>query len=206
MFSHNFLPRILASTRLASGSATLIDNIFLIPEMFETVSGNITASLSDQLPQFIFIKDFFNQNTQPQFKIVRDFKKCNFCDFFENIGQLNWEEIFQINTSEDISRGFKTVIDNITGVLDNYAPIKSTKINKGSIFNKPLINKDIQKSIINRDKFHKKNEKLKNPASKHLLWEEYKRYRNTLTELICKSKITNYHSFFEKHKSDLKKP
>jgi len=112
IFSHNFIPRILHPTRITSSSATVIDNIFLNTEMFETVSGNITASLSDHLPQFIFIKDFFHKNTQPQFKMKRDFSNYNSENFLRDLGQLNWDEVLQINTSFDISRGFQILIDN----------------------------------------------------------------------------------------------
>ena len=48
--SNSFLPYILQPTRITSHSKTLIDNIFR--NMPDSVSGNLTATISDHLPQF----------------------------------------------------------------------------------------------------------------------------------------------------------
>ena len=48
--SNSFLPYTLQPTRITSHSKTLIDNIFR--NMPDSVSGNLTATISDHLPQF----------------------------------------------------------------------------------------------------------------------------------------------------------
>ena len=50
--SNSFLPYILQPTRLTSHSKILIDNIFSNVISHEVKSGNITATISDHLPQF----------------------------------------------------------------------------------------------------------------------------------------------------------
>ena len=53
--SNSFIPYILHSTRITSHSKTLIDNIFSDFISPEIISGNITATISDHLPQFSFV-------------------------------------------------------------------------------------------------------------------------------------------------------
>ena len=52
--SNSIIPYILQPTRLTSHSKTLIDNIFSNVLSCETISRNITATISDHLPQFLF--------------------------------------------------------------------------------------------------------------------------------------------------------
>ena len=52
--SNSFIPYILQPTRITSHSKTLIDNIFSNIISHEMISGNITATISDHLPQFLF--------------------------------------------------------------------------------------------------------------------------------------------------------
>ena len=53
--SNFFIPYILQPTRITSHSKTLIDNIFCNIISHEMISGNITATISDHLPQFLFV-------------------------------------------------------------------------------------------------------------------------------------------------------
>ena len=57
--SNSFLPYILQPTRLTSNSKTLIDNIFSNVISYEVISGNITATISDHPPQFLFVPNVF---------------------------------------------------------------------------------------------------------------------------------------------------
>ena len=52
--SNSIIPYILQPTRLTTHSKTLIDNIFSNVLSCETISRNITATISDHLPQFLF--------------------------------------------------------------------------------------------------------------------------------------------------------
>ena len=52
--SNSIIPYILQPARLTSPSKTFIDNIFSNVLSCEAISGNITATISDHLPQFLF--------------------------------------------------------------------------------------------------------------------------------------------------------
>ena len=57
--SNSFIPLILQRTRITSHSNTLIDNIFSNVIDPDTISGNLTASISDHLPQFSIVPNMF---------------------------------------------------------------------------------------------------------------------------------------------------
>ena len=57
--SNSFIPLILQSTRITSHSNTLIDNIISNVIDSGIISGNLTATISDHLPQFTIIPNMF---------------------------------------------------------------------------------------------------------------------------------------------------
>ena len=57
--SNSFISLILQPTRITSHSNTLIDNIFSNVFDPDTVSGNLTATISDHLLQFAIIPNMF---------------------------------------------------------------------------------------------------------------------------------------------------
>ena len=58
--SNSFVPYILQPTRLTSHSKTLIDNIFSNIISPEAISGNLTSTISDHLPQFMIVPNVFS--------------------------------------------------------------------------------------------------------------------------------------------------
>ena len=57
--SYLFLPHITQPTRKRDSSKTLVDNIFSNTLIENTISGNVTAIMSDHLPQFIILPNIF---------------------------------------------------------------------------------------------------------------------------------------------------
>ena len=55
--SNSIIPYILQPRRLISSSKTLIDNILSNILSWEVISGNIIATKSDHLPQFLFVSN-----------------------------------------------------------------------------------------------------------------------------------------------------
>ena len=95
MTSNLFIPHIILPTRITSRSKTLIDNIFSNRFDPSFISGNITTSISDHLPQFLLIpniniKDLipkkhnlFKRNTKNY--ITKEYYRCYFNDNYNNI-------------------------------------------------------------------------------------------------------------------------
>ena len=59
LVSNSFIPLILQPTRITSHSNTLIDNIFSIVIDPNIISGDLTGTISDHLPQFSIIPNMF---------------------------------------------------------------------------------------------------------------------------------------------------
>ena len=57
--SNSLIPLILQPTRMASHSNTLIDDIFSNVIDPDIISGNLTATISDHLPQFAIVPNMF---------------------------------------------------------------------------------------------------------------------------------------------------
>ena len=58
--SYLFLPHITQPTRIRDTGKTLIDNIFSNSLIENTISGNLIATISDHLSQFIILPNIFS--------------------------------------------------------------------------------------------------------------------------------------------------
>ena len=76
--SNSIISYVLQPTRLTSHSKTLTDNIFSNILSSEIVSGNLTATISDYLPQFLFAPNIFSNPSYNKSNIFgRDRSKFN---------------------------------------------------------------------------------------------------------------------------------
>ena len=67
------MPLILQPTRITSHSNTLIDNIFSNAIDPGVTSGNLTATISDHLPQFSIIPNMFGNISGNEFQIYEQY-------------------------------------------------------------------------------------------------------------------------------------
>ena len=129
--SSNFLlPLIFLPTRI-SKTSTLIDNIFSNSTSLEEIeSGNVTSTLSDHLPQFIFLPEFFSKISVTKSNVLRrDWKKIESSKFISDFIQINWEQILH-NKENDVNFSMNEYLSKIDSLLDTDAPFK--KLNKNS--------------------------------------------------------------------------
>ena len=74
--SDMLLPHIVQPTKIRNNSKTLIDNIYSNVIAPNNISGNITATISDHLPQFLITSDIFSKPPSTKFNIFeRDLSK-----------------------------------------------------------------------------------------------------------------------------------
>ena len=74
--SNSFIPLILQPTRTTGHSNTLIDNIFSNILDSDIITDNLTATISDPLPQFGIIPNMFGNTASNKFNIYgRDWRK-----------------------------------------------------------------------------------------------------------------------------------
>ena len=201
LFNHNFTPQITLPTRVTEKSATLIDNIFVNNPSFKYLSGNITTSISDHLPQFIILENFKGSNLKREriSTTYRDFRYFNIDSFKRDLQEINWNFATENN---DIDLGFETFFRLFNKTLDRHAPIKKSTKKEEKIKSKPWITKGIKKSVSIRDKLYKETIKEKNVLTKVLKHEFFKKYRNQIINLLRVSKQTHYNKYFEENKNN----
>ena len=147
--SNSFIPLNLQPTRITSHSSTLIDNIFSNVIAPDIISGNLTATISDHLPQFLIIPNIF----------------CNISGNKSNIYELDWFKFDQENfildyffffdwedllKTDELNFGNSTrmYLEKISMLLDTYAPLKRINKYKMKLKSKPWITLGLQNQYL----------------------------------------------------------
>ena len=181
------MPLILQQTRITSHSNTLIDNIFsnIDPDI---ISGNLTATISDHLPQFAIIPNMFGNTTSNKPNIYqRDWSKFDQENFILDYFSIDWEDLLEIDEL-NVDNSTHMSLEKINILLDTYAPLKRIDKNKLRFKSKPYITLGLQKSISVKNKVLTKFINAKDPILKDKTHIEYKNYRSMLFTLMKKSK------------------
>ena len=96
--SKSVIAYILKPTRLITHSKTLINNIFFNMLSSEIISGNLTATISDHLPQFLVAPDILSNTSYNKSTIFeKDWSKFNHENFILDYLDQNWSDILQID-------------------------------------------------------------------------------------------------------------
>ena len=116
--SHMFLPYILHPTRIHGQSRTLINNIFSNQYNKQAISDNLKLTISDHLPQFLFVPPIFSDLTSFKSNIYNKewskFSKEYFVlDYFEK----DWDSILNL-TRNDIDSWLNNFLMNMNELLD----------------------------------------------------------------------------------------
>ena len=195
--SNSFIPLILQPTRITSHSNTLMDNIFSNVIYPDIISGNLTVTISDHLPQFTIIPNMFGNISGNKSNIYeRGWSKFDQEHFILDYLSVDWEDL--LKTDElNADNSTRMYLDKINMLLDTYAPLKRINKYKMKFKSKPWITLGLQKSIKN---FINK----KDPVLKEEFHTNYKKYRNLLSTLMKKSKQAYYDKYFEKNWNNIK--
>ena len=150
--SNSFIPSILQPTRITSHSNTLIDNIFSNVFDPDIVSGNLTAKISDHLPQFAIIPNMFGNITGNKLKIYeRDWSKFDRENFILDYFSDEWEDLLKIDEL-NADNSTKMYLEKINMLLDTYAPLKRINKYKLKFNSKPWVTLGLQKSMSVKNK------------------------------------------------------
>ena len=145
--SNSFIPYILHPTRITSHSKTLIDNIFSNYISHEIISGNITATISDHLPQFSFVPNILsNPSTQKSNFYERDWSKFKQENFILGYFDKDWADLLQID-QQNVNLSMDIFLNNMESILDTHAPSKNVNKYKLKFKINPWIAPALQKSI-----------------------------------------------------------
>ena len=103
--SHMFLPQIDQPNRISTTFNSLIDNIFSNIHTPSSFSGNLTSLISDHLPQFLIVPDFFKNLSSPKSNIYeRDWNNFDQENLILDYFAVDWAGIIK---SEKIDFSFE---------------------------------------------------------------------------------------------------
>ena len=126
--SNSFLPYILPPTRITSRSKTLINNIFANVTLSDSISGNLTATISDHHPQILIVPNILSNPPSNKSNIYkRDWSNFDQENFILDYFSIDWNEMLKIE-EHNINYSTEVFLNKINKLLDNFAPFK--KISK----------------------------------------------------------------------------
>ena len=202
--SHMFLPHIVQPARINTTSKTLTDNIFSNIHTPSSVSGNLTSSISDHLPQFLIVPDTFLNSSPPKSNIYeRDRNNFDQENFVLDYLAVDWTIIIK-SENKNIDFSFGCFLKKFNLILDKYLLLKKLTKQKLKFKTKLWITPSLQKSVLVKNKLLAKFIKLKEPTLKNEAHIKYNLYRNMLATLLKRSKHTYFSYFFQNHINDLK--
>ena len=196
---NSFIPLILQSTRITSHSNTLIGNIFSNVIDPDIISGNLTATISDHLPQFSIIPNMLSNVSNNKSNVYeQDWSKFDQENFILDYFSVDWEDL--LKTDElNADNSTRMYLDKINMLLDTYAPLKRVNKYKMKFKSKPWITLGLQKSVPVKNKLLKSFINKKDPILKEEFHINYKKCRNLLSTLMKKSKQAYYDKYFERN-------
>ena len=125
--SNSFIPLTLQPTRITSHSNSPIGNIFSNVIDPDIISGNLTATISDHLPQFAIIPNMFGNIPGNKSNIYeRDWSKFDRENFILDYFSVEWEDLLKIDEL-NADNSTKKFLDEINMLLDTYATLKELK-------------------------------------------------------------------------------
>ena len=164
--SHYLFQHILQPSRFTTNSKTLLDNIFSNMAVPNIISGNLTASISDCLPQFLVAPIiFFNASYPKSNNYERDWSRFDQENFILDYFSVEWDNVL-LSPNTNTKKSYKTFLEKFESLLDTYAPLKKISKNELKFKDKPWTTPGLQKSISIKNQFLSKFIKLKDPCKK----------------------------------------
>ena len=181
MFSASLTPQITVPTRLTVRSKTLIDNIFTNSVEESTISVNLECCISDHLAQFLIFPSqrLLEQNNHRKYK--RNYKNVDVKKFKDELQSIDWTTALA-NNNNDVNQSLENFLNITNSPLERYAPLTQVTKKDMKTQSKPWTTKGILTSIRKKAKRHSKR------SNKEALNQEYKIYKNLLTNITKKSK------------------
>ena len=118
--SNSFVPYILQPTQLTSHSKTLIDIIFFNIISPEAISGNLTATISDHLPQFMIVPNVFSNPPSNKANIFeRDWPNFDQEKFILDYFSIDWDVALKLD-EQNVNYSTESFLNKINSLLSNY--------------------------------------------------------------------------------------
>ena len=101
----------------------LIHNILSSTLIENTISGNLTATIFDHLPEFIILRNIFSNPPSNKSNIYeRDWSNFVQENLILEYFSVDWNSL--INNDNDVNLSFKIFLKRINAILDNHASLR----------------------------------------------------------------------------------
>ena len=92
------------------------------------MSGSISPSILDHLPQFFILTEFFSKSHPTKYNIIsHDWEKFNNQSFLQDFEKINWNQVLQLNQN-NVNITFENYLNTVNTLINSHAPLK--KLNK----------------------------------------------------------------------------
>ena len=135
--SHMLLLHIVQPKGIRNNSKTLIDNIYSNVITLNNISGNLSAAISDHLPQFLITPDIFSNPPSTKSNMFeRDWSKFDQENFILDYLSVDWDNLITSNNG-NVDQSFISFLIKFNSILDSYAPLKKIYKQKLKFRNNP---------------------------------------------------------------------
>ena len=196
IYSLGVYPLINKPTRIALGSATLIDNIFTNDLQNSHFSGLIINDISDHLPIFTIKRCFQERKLNPKFISVRNTSDEAIEAFCSALEKEDWDTLL---ISNDVNICYDAFLNNFITLYNEHCPTKQTKSTIKKTY-KPWFTKSLQNACKKKNNLYATY--LSSNCTKAL--EKYKKYKNKLTQILRKCEKNYYDKILDEQKHNMK--
>ena len=183
-----------------------IDNILVNNPNYVCASGVIDTQISHHRSLFLNYRLPRENNVSRQStRTDTDRIKYDFC--MKNLDKLNALLLSRLDDQKQISN-YESFLDIVTKSMNETCMIKTVKLSKRNKVRNPWITSGIINSISHRDCLYKRWKKSTSKTCRFggtSLYEDYRKYRNNLSNVIKKCKQQHYSVKFENATGNLKK-
>jgi len=182
--NQNLCPAILRPTRITHSSATLIDNIYLTPNLgAKCTSAILTTHLSDHLPCFVSIDCSDYKGNHGDVYWTRNLSNRNIEQINLKLSSTDWSPLNNMDTHQS----YAFVINSVKSILNEIAP--ETKVKRNPKLREPWMTESILKSSKKCDSLYKTVIRLDRSDQRY---KNYILYRNNLNYIKRRQKQTYY--------------
>ena len=141
LVSSMFLPYIIQPIRVTSNPKTIIDNIFSKIISTDIISDNLTATISDHLPQFLITPEIFRNSPSNKSNYFEcDWNNFNQENFILDYFSVNWKNIINLqkkgpHIQEELDQKYKNYKNIIATLMKKSKQNYFTKYFESNIKN-----------------------------------------------------------------------
>ena len=120
------------------------------------MSGNISSSISDHLPQFFILLDFFSNSPPRKYNIIfQDLENFNNQSFLEDFDKINLNQVLQLNQG-NVNITFENYLNTVNTLISCHAPLKKFHKKQRKFQQKLWITKGIENRTEKKNRLFKK--------------------------------------------------